>query len=146
MLTAKDAAARLGVSLPTLYAYVSRGWIRSYPHPREPRQRLYSIEDVDRRTPARAAERALHWGGPVLESSITLITEERLYYRGHDVTALARTRSIEEVASLIWTGNMTGAAFAAAPALIANARGTEGLPFVNRAGTMLPLVAARDPS
>ena len=30
MLTATEAAARLGVKLGTLYAYVSRGWLKSY--------------------------------------------------------------------------------------------------------------------
>ena len=29
MITADEAAAQLGVKLGTLYAYVSRGWLRS---------------------------------------------------------------------------------------------------------------------
>ena len=30
MLMASEAAAQLGVKLGTLYAYVSRGWLKSY--------------------------------------------------------------------------------------------------------------------
>ncbi len=146
MVTASEAAKRLGISLPTLYAYVSRGLIRSVPDPNNPRSRLYVTEDIERRRPANAAERALHWGGPVLESAITLIAGDHLYYHGQDVATLARTRSVEEVASLIWTGSMTTGSFALTPLHVIAGRGsTEGLPFTNRAGSVLPLVAARDP-
>jgi citrate synthase len=43
---------------------------------------------------------------PVLDSAISLIADERLYYRGVDATELASTRTIEEVASLLWTGDL----------------------------------------
>ncbi|HEY8131656.1 MAG TPA: citrate synthase family protein [Thermoanaerobaculia bacterium] len=146
MLTAAEAAKRLGISPATLYAYVSRGLIRSVRDPKNPRNRLYSVEDVERRRPANAAERALHWGGPVLESAITLISGDHLYYRGVDVAMLARSRSVEEVASLIWTGNMSIGSFALTPLHVIAGRGsTEGLPFTNRGGSILPIVAARDP-
>jgi len=146
MLAAAEAAKRLGISLATLYAYVSRGLIRSVPDPKNPRSRLYSVEDVERRRPANAAERALHWGGPVLESAITLITGDHLYYRGQDVAVLTRNRSVEEVATLIWTGNMSTGGFALTPLhVIAGRVSSEGLPFTNRGSSILPLVAARDP-
>src|SRR5947208_802277 len=122
-MTAAEATKRLGVTRATLYAYVSRGWIRSWPAPGDPRGRRYSEEDVERlhgraeqrKDPARAADRALHWGMPVLESAITLISENRLFYRGHDAQELARTRSVEQVASLIWTGSFDAAAFSSTP-------------------------------
>jgi citrate synthase len=41
---------------------------------------------------------------PILESSIALIDGQRLYYRGHDAVELSRSRSVAEVASLVWTG------------------------------------------
>src|SRR5437867_620385 len=146
MLTAAEAAKRLGISPATLYAYVSRGLIRSVRDPKNPRNRLYSVEDVERRRPANAAERALRWGGPVLESAITLISGDHLYYRGQDVAVLARSRSVEEVASLIWTGNMSIGSFALTPLHVIAGRGsTDGLPFTNRGGSILPIVAARDP-
>ena len=143
MLTANEAAKRLGVSVATLYAYVSRGLIRSHPDPSDPRSRLYAEEDVDRRVPGKGA---LHGAGPVLDSAITLIDGARLYYRGFDATELARTRSVEEVASLIWTGNMTPDAFALTTLHVISGRsGSEGLPFVSRGASILPIVAARDP-
>jgi citrate synthase len=39
---------------------------------------------------------------PVLESSITLIADGRLLYRGRDAVELARSASLEEVAALLW--------------------------------------------
>ncbi|MCA9961560.1 MAG: citrate synthase, partial [Anaerolineales bacterium] len=92
-LTAKEAANRLGISVATLYAYVSRGLIRSEETDGKSRARRYRCEDVDalrqrkeaRRNPAQAVETALHFGAPVLTSAITLIENGRFYYRGHDV-------------------------------------------------------------
>ena len=153
-LTADEAAKALGIARATLYAYVSRGLIRSSSVPGKTRERRYSAEDVERlrgraeerKDPSRVAERALHWGVPVLESAITLIADNKLFYRGHDVTELARTRSVEEVASLIWTGGFDPPAFASTPLhVIAGGKAMEALAFVNRAESILPLVAARDP-
>src|SRR5438067_10609671 len=101
-LSSEAAAERLGVSRATLYAYVSRGLVRSTATPGHPRQRRYAAEDVDamrsrgeeRRDPAKIGERALHWGVPVLESAITLIENARLYYRAHDARELARARPL----------------------------------------------------
>jgi len=145
MLTAPEAAQRLGISVATLYAYVSRGLIRSFPDPQSPRGRLYSDEDIERRRPDKAAERALHWGGPVLESAITLIAGDHLYYPGQDVADLARTHSVEDVASLIWNGSMATGVFALTQLHVVSGRASEGLPFINRAVSILPIVAARDP-
>src|SRR5579883_3353896 len=112
-LTAQQAARELGVSPATLYAYVSRGLIRSEPSAGR-RARLYRRQDIEllksrkaaRRNPLDAAERNLSWGLPVLESALTLISEGRLYYRGYDAAALALARSVEEVAALMWEGEL----------------------------------------
>jgi citrate synthase len=109
-LTAQQAAAVLGVTRATLYAYASRGQLRSEPAPGRPKERRYSRQDLERlqdrkearRDPARIAARGLHWGGPVLESGITLIQEGRLYYRGQDAVTLSGTASLEQVAALLW--------------------------------------------
>src|SRR5436853_7885416 len=87
-LTAQDAAAELEISLATLYAYASRGMLRSEPVPGDPRARRYPREDVLRlkekkelrKDPEKAAPKALSWGAPVLESAITLVQDGRLYY------------------------------------------------------------------
>src|SRR5437868_11599204 len=91
-LTARQAAGALGVTKATLYAYTSRGQLRSEPVPGRPRERWYYREDLDRlrerkearRDPAKAAARGLHWGSAVLDSNLTLIHDGRLYYRGQD--------------------------------------------------------------
>lgn len=154
-LGATEAAKRLGVSRATLYAYVSRGFIRSEAAPgkSKSRERRYSREDVERlqqrtegrKDPEKAAQHALRWGVPILESSITLIANGRLYYRGRDVAELARTRSLEEVASLMWTGAFEADIFDTPLHVIAGGPSADDLPFVNRAQSILAVVAARDP-
>ncbi|MHC4953556.1 MAG: citrate synthase family protein [Planctomycetota bacterium] len=109
-LDADDAARTLGVSTSTLYAYVSRGLLRSQPIPGS-RKKNYLAADVRRlqerkrmrRDPTRAARAALHWGGsPVLESSLTMIAGGRLYYRGRDACRWAREATLLETAELLW--------------------------------------------
>ena len=109
-LTAKQAADALSVTRATLYAYTSRGQLRSEPVPGRTRERRYYREDIDRlkerkvarRDPSKAAAHGLHWGEPVLESGITLIHGGTFYYRGHDAVKLAETASVEDVATLLW--------------------------------------------
>jgi citrate synthase len=113
-LTAQEAAAELSISLPTLYTYVSRGLIRSEAVSGDKRNRRYRVEDVQklkdrqvqRRDPAKVVETALHWGAPVLDSAITLLADDRLYYRGYNVLELATHYTVEQVAGLIWTGEL----------------------------------------
>jgi citrate synthase len=47
LLSARDAAERLGIKLDTLYAYVSRGMLGSVTVPGS-RERRYRAEDVER--------------------------------------------------------------------------------------------------
>ena len=113
-LTAQEAAEELGISLDTLYAYVSRGLLRSEASDGQKRSRWYPREDVQRlkprkeeyRHPDRVAAGAMHAGTPVMESAITMLTDERFYYRGHDALDLATTHTVEQVAALIWTGDI----------------------------------------
>ncbi|MBZ6076218.1 citrate synthase family protein [Microvirga puerhi] len=112
MTSAEDAAGRLGISRASLYAYVSRGLIRSFSSPHDPRQKLYALEDVEAlaerkarfRRPAVAAATALDWGLPVLETSITQIKDGRLFYREQDAIALSASASLEETACLLIGG------------------------------------------
>ncbi len=113
-LTAKQATELLGITAATLYAYVSRGLVRSESVDGDSRSRRYNAEDVEklkarkeqRKNPTAVAQTALHWGTPILESTLTLITDDSLYYRGHDALKLALNASFEEVAALFWTGNI----------------------------------------
>jgi citrate synthase len=109
-LSAAEAADALAVTRATLYAYASRGQVHSEPVPGDPKARRYHRDDIERlrerkelrRDPARAAERGLHWGSPVLPSGITLIQDGALYYRGHDALKLAEAGTLESVAELLW--------------------------------------------
>jgi citrate synthase len=89
------------------------------------------------------AARALLWGLPVLESSIALVDGRALYYRGLDATTLARTRTLEDVAGLIWTGTL--GLPGASPAMPRIETPTRGMPFIARAQCLLAIAATRDP-
>jgi citrate synthase len=149
-ISAADASRLLGVSRATLYAYVSRGYIRSQSQPGSSRERQYSRADVERmrrrteerRDPDKATARALHWGMPILESSIALIDGSRLYYRGHDAVALSRSRSVAEVASLVWTGRFDATFVATTPPV--SVPENAALPFIARAQSMLAAASAHD--
>src|SRR5271156_1263349 len=126
MMTANEAAAQLGVKLGTLYAYVSRGWLRSYRR-RIGRQALYRRDDIDALRDLATAEGgrrgrslpdASSWvtvaqppasdgsayGVIVAESAVSSIIEGRLAYRGYPVEELIAHASFEEVCLLLWNG------------------------------------------
>lgn len=153
-LSAREAAEELGVSLPTLYAYVSRGMVRSEAVGGSRRDRRYHGEDVRRlrerkerrRDPERVVEGALRWGAPMLESRITLVADGRFYYRGWDVLGLSRSRSIEEVAALIWTGELSGDAAEIFPTIPMEQGRAPGLhpTSLEALQSLLPPAAAKD--
>ncbi|HEY5944910.1 MAG TPA: citrate/2-methylcitrate synthase [Kofleriaceae bacterium] len=108
----RTAARHLGIQQRTLYAYVSRGQVRSVAG-EQGRPRLYSLADLDRlrvRRDARAghgavAAGALRWGEPVLDSAITAITPKGPAYRGRLAVELAEASArFENVAELLWSG------------------------------------------
>ncbi len=109
-LTADAALVRLGVARQTLYAYVSRGLVRTRADAADPRRSLYDPRSIDvllerrRRGRARQAVAAstIDFGEPVLASRITRIAEGTLLYRGRDAVALAEAASLEDVAALLW--------------------------------------------
>jgi citrate synthase len=109
-LNAAQALATLDVKPQTLYASVSRGRIRAKPDPKDPRRSLYNGDDVKRlakrhagrRTAAAVAAETLGWGDPVLDSAISTIADERLWYRGRDAGALSEAATLEEIADLLW--------------------------------------------
>ena len=109
-MSAREAAKHLGIQLRTLYAYVSRGAVRSIPGGRG-RPRRYALADLERlrvRRDARlghgaVAAGALRWGEPVLDSAITAITPRGPAYRGRVAVELAAAGArFENVAELLW--------------------------------------------
>jgi citrate synthase len=107
MLSADEAAQRLGVKVETVYAYVSRGSLTSHRGP-DGRRSTFDAAEVDalaRRGRPRRTTRppALDF---TIESRLTRIHDHRLSFRGHDALELARTRTFEQVAELLWTGTV----------------------------------------
>ncbi|RFB78767.1 helix-turn-helix domain-containing protein [Methylovirgula sp. 4M-Z18] len=153
-LTAEEAAKTLGVGRATLYAYVSRGLIRTDEAADDPRRRLYSAPDIEAlkqrkttlRRPGEIAAGTLAWGLPVLSSSITLIADGRFFYRGRNAVEWAETATLEETARLLWdcgAHDPFAEAGSAPPgwddALLEQ---LAGLPLTERCQALLPLVAA----
>ena len=106
LLTARQAADRLGIKLDTLYAYVSRGRLQSVALPGS-RERRYRVEDVEALLATREGERPARSTEsealmPVIGSSICLIDKGRLFYRGKDAIRLSNEASLEDVATLLW--------------------------------------------
>lgn len=112
LIDADQAARILGVRKQTLYAYVSRGLIRSHGAARS-KGSLYAADEIARlraRSQARAghtavAAGALRFGEPVLDSAITNVGPRGPVYRGHVAVDLMQSDvSYETVAELLWTG------------------------------------------
>jgi citrate synthase len=119
LMSAPEAADRLGVKIDTLYAYVSRGLLRSM-EVAGSRERHYDADEVERFRAGRGTTRARPPAEdliPVIGSAICLIEDHRLFYRGRDAVALAETASLEAAAAILWDeqGGTAGAAGAAAP-------------------------------
>jgi len=159
LLTARQAAERLGVKAATLYAYVSRGWIESVPGD-SGRGRRYRREDVERlraRAQARRGgpapgQHSLRASEPVLDSSITWLTDAGPMYRGHSAVDLARRGvAFEQVAELLWTGQLPEVVApwkVRAPVGLGRAWRAaipSGVAPLDRLAAALPLIAVRDP-
>lgn len=155
-LTAAQATKLLEVKRETLYAYVSRGLVRSRRVAGEQAHR-YAREDLLRlkaRRDARSghgavAGGALRWGEPVLESAITQITPDGPRYRGRPACALAwQDVRFESIAELLWTGqwiDRPGWSGTVAP-LSPYARVLPaGTPPLTLLAALTPLLALRDP-
>jgi citrate synthase len=105
-----EALSRLGVKAQTLYAYVSRGRIAARPDPDDPRRSLYAARDVERLCGGEAeagAGRRHNDGVAVrgeadLTSSVSLVQDGRLFYRGLDAVQLAEHATLEETARRLW--------------------------------------------
>ncbi|TYR58212.1 citrate synthase, partial [Streptomyces parvus] len=150
-LTTRQAAELLGVKPETVYAYVSRGQLSSV-RAAGGRGSTFDAEEVralarrsGRRDPSPTA------GDLAFRTGITLIEDDRCYFRGVDATELARRYGYEEVAEWLWTGELRPGARFAAPAgtLAAARRAVEALPAhsgsTDRLRVAVTAAAATDP-
>jgi citrate synthase len=105
-LSANEAAAELSISPATLYAYVSRGLVRSEPTGEGARAKRYRAEDVrslkNRRAPMVEGQGLKAADLPVMDSSVSTITEDGPIYRGVNATTLSENASFEQAATLLW--------------------------------------------
>src|SRR5688572_23134718 len=146
LVDAHTAAKHLGIQVRTLYAYVSRGQVRSVPGD-QGRPRLYALDDLERlrvRRDARAghgavAAGALRWGEPVLDSAITAITPHGPAYRGRLAMDLVGT-PFENVAELLWSGYLPDTPIAWPRAAISIAQLSRLVPGDARPLDVMPLV------
>lgn len=103
---AAEAARLLGVTRPTLYAYVSRGKL-SRRTAVDGRTSLFALDEIEAlQERARSRPRPRPSIDVRITSAITVLDEDGLLYRGHPVADLARTSSFEQVAELLWSGEL----------------------------------------
>jgi len=153
-LSAREASAELSISPASLYAYVSRGLIRSEPSP-DSRSHRYRAEDV-RALKARRApggdSRAFNFDAdfPLLDSAISTFTEDGPLYRGVPCVSLSLSASLEHAATLLWDAAAADP-FAddnlpiLSPAMAEIMRAAAAAPAVDRAVAVLALAGDADP-
>lgn len=103
--TAAEAAEALGVSISTLYVYVGRKGIRSQAVPGS-KQRRYWRADIDRlrKNGKRNPQASLDFS---VDSELTLLTEDDVFYRGRSAIKFAEHTSFESVAAFLWNADET---------------------------------------
>jgi citrate synthase len=141
-----EAAERLGVKPATLYAYVSRGMLHRR-RDTDGRRSLFDPAEI-----GELAGRGRPRPGPDLriESAITALGVDRPYYRGRDALALAGSHGFEEVAALLWSGELVAEAWQAAEdgvqaAVLAQSGLPVGVPPLDRLQVITVTLAATDP-
>jgi citrate synthase len=105
LLSTAEVARRLGVKRETVYAYVSRGLLERHPASGH-RASRFDAEAVERLAAgARHGDRSAALE-VVIETQLTSLDPAgRLHFRGHDAVGLARFRTFEDVAALLWDGD-----------------------------------------
>lgn len=97
-LTAAQAAARLGVKVETLYAYVSRGRLSRH---RTAAGSFFEPLEIEAFARARGREATPSRGGGaplmVLDTDIALVEDDELYFRGRPARELATQYRFEQV-------------------------------------------------
>jgi citrate synthase len=101
MLESEEAARRLGVKMATLYAYVSRGMLPSYPSGIS-RRSLFDLEDVERLARRSRSGKRVESRLASVTTGVTQIREDGPSYRGTPTSELAAAHGFEYVADLLW--------------------------------------------
>ena len=116
------------------------------------RTSLFGAEEVEQLARRGRPRRPAGVADITVESAITEITGDSLRFRGLDATRLALSRTFEEVAELLWTGDFPpgGEPWQARPAALAAGRAAQAaLPAgtlpLERLQVIVPAMAATDP-
>jgi citrate synthase len=109
LIRSTEAAEILGVSKPTLYAYVSRGRLRRTTAA-DGRTSLFERDEVERLSGR--SRRSAPGPRPTIDveirSDVTTMHDSALEFRGHEVVELINSRRFEDIAELLWTGAPAG--------------------------------------
>jgi citrate synthase len=106
-MTAREAAQRMGVKVETLYAYVSRGLLTREVGP-DGRSSVFDrrqVEALALRGRPRQSSRSTSLN-MLIETRLTELTAHGVRYRGVPAGELASTHTFEEVAELLWLGQL----------------------------------------
>ncbi|HEY5338013.1 MAG TPA: citrate/2-methylcitrate synthase [Rhizomicrobium sp.] len=153
-LSAGEAASELSISPATLYAYVSRGLVRSEPTGEGARARRYRAEDVrslkNRRAPMVEGQGLKAADLPVLDSAISTITEDGPIYRGVNAISLSEKATFEQAATLLWDSKSADPFAKSNLPVISQAmreilHATKVAPPIDRAVAVLSQAAEADP-
>jgi citrate synthase len=102
MLTTEQAARRLGVKVPTLYAYVSRGLIESHRDP-SGRGSLFDLVEIEGLAARSRGGRQTATRLATITTGVTQLSQEAgPLYRGRAATELATSMRFEDVAEFLW--------------------------------------------
>ncbi len=105
MLQSEEAARRLGVKVPTLYAYVSRGLLESHREPNTKRS-LFDLADIERLANRRRRGRDVETKLATITTAVTqLRPTEGPAYRGRPAIDLATKWSYEQVTEWLIGGD-----------------------------------------
>jgi citrate synthase len=102
MITTQEAARRLGVKVPTLYAYVSRGLLQSHPDPSR-RGSLFELDDIEALAVRSRGGRETATRLATVTTGVTRLDQRAgPVYRGRPAVELAEDFLFEDVAELLW--------------------------------------------
>jgi citrate synthase len=147
-LSADEAARRLGVKRQTLYAYVSRGSLKSRPAA-SGRGSEFDADEVDallRRSRAgREAAQEL-----TISTAVTALDDGVLRYRGREVPRLAASEPFEAVATYLWTGALAWQPCVPSPPALVAVEGLRdavppGARLIDRLRLITDMAAIADP-
>jgi citrate synthase len=102
LVSAAQAARRLGVKVETIYAYVSRGLLTRSAAGEAGKASQFASADVERLAIRGRRSSGLRAQPLIVTSELTEITADAVFYRGRNALELARDKSFEQIAEWLW--------------------------------------------